>query len=65
MGFTFGQATAGVHQLVTSFNECLPYLAIAAIVFVAFYVGGILLKKGTLTIGSTQFSRTYARPSGR
>jgi len=54
-----------VHQLVTSFNARLPYLAIAAIVFVAFYVGGILLKKGTLTIGSTQFSRTCARPSGR
>ncbi|HEY3564131.1 MAG TPA: mechanosensitive ion channel family protein [Casimicrobiaceae bacterium] len=50
MEFNFGQATAGVHQLVTSFTERLPYMAIALIVFVAFYVGGILLKKATLTI---------------
>lgn len=50
MEFNIGEATAGVHQLVTSFTERLPYLAIALIVFVAFYAGGILLKKATLTI---------------
>jgi small-conductance mechanosensitive channel len=50
MQFNIGEATAGVHQLVTSFTERLPYLAIAALVFVAFYVAGIVLKKATLTI---------------
>ena len=50
MEFNIGEATSGVHQLVTSFTERLPYLAIAAIVFIVFYVGGILLKKATLTI---------------
>ena len=50
MQFNFGQATAGVHQLATGFTERLPYLAIAVLVFVVFYVAGIVLKKAASTL---------------
>jgi small-conductance mechanosensitive channel len=50
MEFNIAEATAGVHQLVTGFTQRLPYLAIAMLVFIAFYVAGIALKKGALTV---------------
>jgi small-conductance mechanosensitive channel len=50
MEFNFGEATAGVHQLATTFTERLPYLAIAVLVFVIFYVVGIALRKAALTV---------------
>ena len=44
MNFDLGQATAGLHQLIEHFMQRLPYLAIAAVVFIVFYVCGIVLR---------------------
>ena len=50
MNFALAQATGGVHQLVAGFTHRLPYLAIAIVVFIVFFVAGSILKKVALTI---------------
>lgn len=44
MNFDVGQATAGLNALVAQFTQRLPYVALAAVVFVAFYIAGIVLR---------------------
>ena len=44
MNFDLAQATAGLHQLIEHFMQRLPYLAIATVVFILFYVAGIVLR---------------------
>jgi small-conductance mechanosensitive channel len=66
MNFNFGQATQGVHQLAATFTERLPYMAIAATVFVLFYIAGIILKKVALTVvARTQRHRSVGIVLGR
>ena len=45
MNFDFGEAYAGLHALITQFTERLPYMGIALIVFIVFYVVGVILKR--------------------
>jgi small conductance mechanosensitive channel len=45
MNFDVAQATAGLHALIANFSQRLPYMAIALIVFVAFYLTGLVLRR--------------------
>ena len=44
MNFDVTQATAGLHALVAHFMQRLPYMAIALVVFLVFYVAGMVLR---------------------
>ena len=44
MNFNIDEAYAGLHSLITHFTERLPYMGLALIVFVVFYVLGVVLK---------------------
>jgi small conductance mechanosensitive channel len=46
MHFNLAEATVGLQTLIARFSERLPYMALALVVFVVFYVAGIILKKG-------------------
>jgi small conductance mechanosensitive channel len=46
MSFDVAQATAGLHALIANFSQRLPYMAIAVIVFIVFYITGIVLRRG-------------------
>jgi small-conductance mechanosensitive channel len=45
MNFDFSQATAGLHTLVAHFTQRLPYMALAILVFIVFYVAGMILRR--------------------
>jgi small-conductance mechanosensitive channel len=45
MNFDFGQATAGLHALIVHFTQRLPYMALAVIVFIGFYIAGLILRR--------------------
>jgi hypothetical protein len=45
MNLDVAQATAGLHALIANFSQRLPYMAIAVIVFVAFYLTGVVLRR--------------------
>jgi small-conductance mechanosensitive channel len=50
MNVDFGQATAGLHALIDQFTQRLPYVALALLVFVVFYIAGIILRRITTRI---------------
>ncbi|HVO89982.1 MAG TPA: mechanosensitive ion channel family protein [Casimicrobiaceae bacterium] len=45
MKFDLTQATAGLDALVAKFNQRLPYVALALLVFVVFYAASIIVRK--------------------
>lgn len=45
MSFDVAQATAGLHALIANFSQRLPYMAVALIVFIVFYIAGIVLRR--------------------
>ena len=45
MNFDWWQATAGLHTLIGHFTQRLPYVALAFVVFVLFYVVGVVVRK--------------------
>ena len=45
MNFDLGQATAGLHALIVHFTQRLPYMGLAIIVFIAFYIAGLILRR--------------------
>jgi len=44
MNFDLSQATAGLHALIAHFTQRLPYMGLAFVVFIVFYVVGAILK---------------------
>lgn len=44
MNFDVGQATAGLHALIGNFMQRLPYVALATVVFIVFYIAGVVLR---------------------
>lgn len=45
MSFDVAQATAGLHALIANLSQRLPYMAVALIVFIVFYIAGIVLRR--------------------
>jgi small-conductance mechanosensitive channel len=45
MNFDWWQATAGLHMLIGHFTQRLPYVALAFVVFVMFYIAGVVVRK--------------------
>lgn len=45
MHFDLAEATTGLHTLITHFSERLPYMALAFVVFIVFYLASVILKK--------------------
>ena len=45
MNFDLSQATAGLHALTEHFMQRLPYMAIALLAFMVFYVAGMILRR--------------------
>jgi len=45
MSFSVAQATAGLHALIANFSQRLPYMAVALLVFILFYITGVVLRR--------------------
>jgi small conductance mechanosensitive channel len=45
VSFSVAQATAGLHALIANFSQRLPYMAVALLVFILFYIIGIVLRR--------------------
>ena len=45
MSFSVVQATAGLHALIANFSQRLPYMAVALLVFILFYIIGVVLRR--------------------
>jgi small conductance mechanosensitive channel len=45
MNFSVAQATAGLHALIANFSQRLPYMAVALLVFILFYITGVVLRR--------------------
>ena len=45
MSFDVAQATAGLHALIANLSQRLPYMAVALIVFIVFYIAGSVLRR--------------------
>jgi small conductance mechanosensitive channel len=45
MSFSVAQATAGLHALIANFSQRLPYMAVALLVFILFYIIGVVLRR--------------------
>lgn len=45
MSFSVAQATAGLHALIANFSQRLPYMAVALLVFILFYIAGVVLRR--------------------
>jgi small conductance mechanosensitive channel len=44
MNFDWSQATAGLHTLIGHFTQRMPYVALAFVVFILFYVMGVVVR---------------------
>jgi small conductance mechanosensitive channel len=45
VSFSVAQATAGLHALIANFSQRLPYMAVALLVFILFYITGVVLRR--------------------
>jgi small-conductance mechanosensitive channel len=45
VSFSVAQATAGLHALIANFSQRLPYMAVALLVFILFYIAGVVLRR--------------------
>jgi small conductance mechanosensitive channel len=45
VSFSVAQATAGLHALIANFSQRLPYMAVALLVFILFYIIGVVLRR--------------------
>jgi small-conductance mechanosensitive channel len=45
VSFSVAEATAGLHALIANFSQRLPYMAVALLVFILFYIAGVVLRR--------------------